>query len=724
MNDKENRKGDYDLDNIELNKMFSLTYNFDILKYIITNIIKNQKKTNYKLIELKLEKTYSKQRVDQLECDIIDLQLLGNLKDETKNELVNRKNKLQSKDYTNKIDKYIKEKDSSLKSINNANQENILNEIIKNKYENVEEEEIEEEIKTSEKNVKKKELDEIYKKLDDIIEEMRNKFNDRMQKVETIFNEKMEKVETKFKSYEKMFASIDTNIKLSEEKTNNKFKIELPKIVDNIYSSKIITTEKKIENLDIKVDNNLKKLDETIKKQTEDRMNNLELKFQEKFQDINKKMKETFKDIGKINERINNCTPLNEYKKFVVDIDNKINKENKDINNEITKIKKIMEKMKEEINEIINDHTDHDNLVALNKKFDTLSTIIYHLREFQVEYEQDKKKLAQLEPSKFANAEIFNEFKDSTNKTIDIFKKNFTDIKYILDDLKSLSYNGQASLKDLRSLEDNIKNKIDEFREKIKEKYAEKNYVIKNNKYIQFEINQKLEDFKKNEQNSAWILAKKPIGLLCASCETYLGELKDIENEKKYVPWNKYPQKEPLDKIYRAGSGFSKMLQKIGSEKKLIKNKSVLDKDSKMKKRSSIDDTYIKQNYKNNLKKSIINQDNNSYDKLNNNEIPKIPIGNLIKNKTATDFMNIEDSFNKSDSRNTNYNNIFKKKNNSNLIKNKTFYGPKTDRDKDEIISFPTSLNKYRELLNQQEGSDTGPKIIKVYKKSINENKK
>ena len=158
MNDKENRKGDYDLDNIELNKMFSLTYNFDILKYIITNIIKNQKKTNYKLIELKLEKTYSKQRVDQLECDIIDLQLLGNLKDETKNELVNRKNKLQSKDYTNKIDKYIKEKDSSLKSINNANQENILNEIIKNKYDNVEEEEIEEEIKTSEKNVKKKRI--------------------------------------------------------------------------------------------------------------------------------------------------------------------------------------------------------------------------------------------------------------------------------------------------------------------------------------------------------------------------------------------------------------------------------------------------------------------------------------------------------------------------------------------------------------------------------------
>ena len=40
-------KGD-EFDNIKLNDMFSLSYNFDILKYIINNLVKNQQKLNYK----------------------------------------------------------------------------------------------------------------------------------------------------------------------------------------------------------------------------------------------------------------------------------------------------------------------------------------------------------------------------------------------------------------------------------------------------------------------------------------------------------------------------------------------------------------------------------------------------------------------------------------------------------------------------------------------------
>ena len=100
-------------------------------------------------------------------------------------------------------------------------------------------------------------------------------------------------------------------------------------------------------------------------------------------------------------------------------------------------------------------------------------------------------------------------------------------------------------------------------------------------------------------------------------------------------------------------------------------------------------------------------------------DIPKLPLDNLIKNKTATNFMNIEETMNKSDLRNSNNNNLFKLNTNSNLLKNKTIYkpikSPKTDRD--EIIVVPTSLNKYRELSGKKEEL-TGPKIIKVYKKS------
>ena len=707
MNDKENNYNvNNELDNIELNKMFSLTYNFDILKDIITSLIKNQKKINYKLIELKLEKIYHTKRVDQLECDIIDLQLSGTIFEKAKKELSNRKDILQSKDYQNKIDKYIKEKDTCLNSINNPNQENmLLNEIIKNKNDKIEEEDIEEEIKASEKNVKKKELDEINIKMEKTNEEINNKLND-----------KMETIETKFKSYDKLLTSIDTNIKLLEEKANNKLQTEIPKIIDTNISSKLIKIENQIDKIDKKIENDLKQLEVSILKNTEDKIYNLRLELQNKYQEIHKKMKEAFKDIGNINHNINKYTPLNEYKAFLIDLDDRINKESQNINNEIYKIKKNIEKVKNDINEIVNDNTLHNNVIMLSKKYETLSNIVFQFRELQVEFEQDKKKLAEIEPNKYANVDIFNEYKDYTNKILDSFKKNFTDIKYILDDLKSIAFNGQASLKDLRSLEDNIKKKFDELKERIKEKYADKNYVNKNNKYIQFEINQKIEDYKKNEQNASWILAKKPIGLLCASCETYLGDLKEIENDKKYIPWNKYPPKDPIETIYHAGSGFSKILKKIGNEKKFRNNKSVVDHNSKLKNRNSIDDTNIKHSLKSSLKNNIMNQDNISYEKINNNnEIPKLPFGDIIKNKTTSNMMNIDDSLNKSDINNINNNKIFKLKSNPNLIKNKSFYAPKTERD--EIIVFPPSLNNYRER------SYVSPKIIKVYKKSINDNK-
>ena len=99
---------------------------------------------------------------------------------------------------------------------------------------------------------------------------------------------------------------------------------------------------------------------------------------------------------------------------------------------------------------------------------------------------------------------------------------------------------------------------------------------------------------------------------------------------------------------------------------------------------------------------SVDNEENKS----NVRDIPKLPLDNIMKNKTATNFMNVEETMNKSELRN-------------NIIKNKTIYNsivsPKTDRD--EIIVVPTSLNKYRELSGKNE-EVTGPKIIKVYKKS------
>ena len=41
---------------------------------------------------------------------------------------------------------------------------------------------------------------------------------------------------------------------------------------------------------------------------------------------------------------------------------------------------------------------------------------------------------------------------------------------------------------------------------------------------------------------------------MCASCEAYLGDLKD--NKKDYIHWNKYPMRDPNDFKYKQGSGL------------------------------------------------------------------------------------------------------------------------------------------------------------------------
>lgn len=70
---------------------------------------------------------------------------------------------------------------------------------------------------------------------------------------------------------------------------------------------------------------------------------------------------------------------------------------------------------------------------------------------------------------------------------------------------------------------------------------------------------------KKNDKPDNWLMAKKPwAGYNCASCETYLGDLNETQNN---VTWGQYPYRELNEKAYRAGNGFSRMLQMVNVEK-------------------------------------------------------------------------------------------------------------------------------------------------------------
>ena len=71
-----------------------------------------------------------------------------------------------------------------------------------------------------------------------------------------------------------------------------------------------------------------------------------------------------------------------------------------------------------------------------------------------------------------------------------------------------------------------------------------------------------LQSQKPSSEAETWLLAKKPInGYACASCESFIGDLR--EDAHKFIPWNKMPLRDPGDKLYRMGNGFSKMLQML-----------------------------------------------------------------------------------------------------------------------------------------------------------------
>ena len=90
--------------------------------------------------------------------------------------------------------------------------------------------------------------------------------------------------------------------------------------------------------------------------------------------------------------------------------------------------------------------------------------------------------------------------------------------------------------------------KLEEFKIGTTKKFADKNEVTKNIKYLDAQVKHILDVYvKKIEKGENWLLAKKPIGgQYCASCENYIGDLHDTN---QHVAWNKISH--PNDRVYR-----------------------------------------------------------------------------------------------------------------------------------------------------------------------------
>ena len=148
-------------------------------------------------------------------------------------------------------------------------------------------------------------------------------------------------------------------------------------------------------------------------------------------------------------------------------------------------------------------------------------------------------------------------------QTLELEDENYKFIQHLDSQLKLF-----ATQNELRTMEQSILNLIEELKNELSKKFMEKPEILKNIRILELQIkniydNNGIPHFKEGDN---WLLAKKPMNnYLCASCESYLGELK---NKNIFLPWNKIPPHE--NKKYRMGSGFSKMLQLVNMD--LMKN--------------------------------------------------------------------------------------------------------------------------------------------------------
>ena len=122
----------------------------------------------------------------------------------------------------------------------------------------------------------------------------------------------------------------------------------------------------------------------------------------------------------------------------------------------------------------------------------------------------------------------------------------------------------KVSFKDLESFQSLIHQKIEELFLMQNKKYSHNSTIIQ---ILQDQFKKLLEllSQRENQESGNFLISKKPMsGYSCASCDTYLGELKNDQN--KFVNWKKMPIKEKEikeEQFFKVGNGYSRLLQMI-----------------------------------------------------------------------------------------------------------------------------------------------------------------
>ena len=393
------------------------------------------------------------------------------------------------------------------------------------------------------------------------------------------YNKKLDEMETKINNLTIKIEELEAKIN-GLNKTDN-----IPKEdIGNNFNEDLEKLKKELEELKqahdqtvIKVTNNKEQIDLIL-----ERLNEINNGYKTGDEKLQKEIDELNKKINQINSQIDlllklprgtadnkttnsnmDLSAINELMKKILNLESDYKAFVERVNiDEIYRQLKFLHETKADKKELKEKYDDHQMQIdALNKRLDGLFAQMLSRKN-----EGTDQPVIDIDFSLYLPKSEFDKYKRDT--TLE-FKKIWDEIKNIKDLINKMStlLNTKANLSDLEDLKNLILAKLEELALACNKKFADRNETANNLKYLEDQIKKLFEllsSSKKDTFNEAdnWLLAKKPIsGYSCAACESVIGNLRDDPN--KFIPWNKLPLRDPGDKLYRMGSGFSKMLQML-----------------------------------------------------------------------------------------------------------------------------------------------------------------
>ena len=227
------------------------------------------------------------------------------------------------------------------------------------------------------------------------------------------------------------------------------------------------------------------------------------------------------------------------------------------------------------------------NLLDINRKLIQYQRTKVNIKDFETKNEENKKRTNELKEKLndvlknlygtndiekidgffkennilFASKSEFDQYKAQTDEELKKIYEKLESLNILYEELFN-KMKDLCTINDLEAMKNLILEKTEELFMSMKNKNIDNSAI----QILQKNFKKLVELLAEKEEKENFLLTKKNLGgHTCASCEQYLGSLKD--DSDRYIPWKKLPMKikdkENKFKLYKFGNGYSRFLHML-----------------------------------------------------------------------------------------------------------------------------------------------------------------